>query len=801
MERVISPENAEVAFGAPGINPSWQRGDKDGVGTAYSSSSRLWFTIWNGIVTEIYAPTVDRPQVRDLQLLFYRDGEFLVPEVSMNTSIERIDSSLGYCIRGTTREGPAFCFEKEIICDPHHSCLLLHVKVTGDPGFLESLKVCVLCAPHLAGSGKGNNAQVVNFIGTHVLTAEHSDEWLVLSADTPFHKTSVGYVGVSDAWTDLDRHKAMTWEFKSAPDGNVALAGEIELSSSPEFTVLLSFGQTQHSALANMLQSKALPYSQSRKRFLEQWARVSSNFEDLSSASGDGGILYQTSVRLLLAHEDKIYPGAMVASLAIPWGEARGDENGQGGYHLIWTRDLVQSALGLLAAGQTETPLRSFLYLAASQDESGRFPQNFWVNGVPFWQGLQLDEVAFPIILAHRLWKAGALGLHLIKETALRAVSFLLLAGPITGQERWEETRGLSPSTLAVLITAMICASEMAEHDGDTQEQALVEDFADWLESHIETWTVTRSGTLLPDIPEHFVRINPVAPGQSPPESLDSMQVRLKNVPPGEQDTFAANEIIDTGFLELVRYGIRRADDAIVVSSLKVVDALLRVETPSGVLWRRYNHDGYGQQVDGSSYVSFGQGRGWPLLAGERGHYELAAGRSGAECIRWMEGFATPTHLLPEQSWDAAETADGRQKPGRPTGSAVPLLWAHAEYIKLLRSERDGVLFDRNERVAARYQKEERSLPKLFLWSFGCPISSVPAAVTLRVLAESDFELTYSTDCWSTVQRLRSKRTKLRLAFADVELPAHSASAIIFTFRWLEDDRWEGRDFSIKVGG
>lgn len=799
MEHFIYPENDQVAFGAPGVDPSWQRGDKDGIGTAYSSSSRLWFTIWNGIVTEVYAPTVDRPQIRDLQLVFYREGEFVIPEIAMETSIERLDSSLGYCVRGRSERDLEFAFEKEVLCDPHHSCLLLHLRVSAQPKVLESLKVCILCAPHLSGSGRENNGQVVRFIGKQVLTAEHKGEWLALSADVPFHKTSVGYVGTSDAWTDLQQHKAMTWEFKSAPDGNIALAGEVDLSQNAEFTAFLSFGQTQHSALANMLQSKALPYEQTKQRFIEQWKRVGDRFEDLSGASSDRGALYQASVRLLLAHEDKIYPGAMVASLAIPWGEARGDENGVGGYHLIWTRDLVQSALGLLAAGQTETPLRSFLYLAASQDESGRFPQNFWVNGEPFWQGLQLDEIAFPMVLAHRLWKAGVLSLSMVEEPGLRAASFLLLAGPITGQERWEETRGISPSTLAVLINAMICASEMAESAGDTEEQAFVEAYADWLESQIEVWTVTRNGSLVSGVAEHFIRINPVKPGEAPPDAVDSMQLRIKNIPPGETDTFPANEVIDAGFLELVRYGIREASDPLIVSSLRVVDELLRVETPSGVLWRRYNQDGYGQQADGSSYVSFGQGRGWPLLVGERGHYELAAGRSAADHIRWMESLATPTHLLPEQSWDAEETPDGRQKPGRPTGSAVPLLWAHAEYIKLLRSWRDGRVFDRNERVAQRYQKADLPLPKVQFWSFACPITSAPACTTLRVMAEADFELVYSLDDWQTVEHAASRRTKLRLAFADVSLPEVSARTLTFTFHWLDGDAWEGRNFCVKT--
>lgn len=799
METTIAPRDQSVAFGAPGASPSWQRGDKDGVGTSYSASSRLWFTIWNGIVTEVYAPTVDRPQIRDLQFLFYDEDSHVIPEIEMNTSIETIDNSLGYRIRGENGGELPFTFEKEVICDPHRSCLLVHLKIDAAREVLDRLYACVLCAPHLATSGMGNNAQVINFIGKEVLVAEHNGSWLALAVDGHFRKAAVGYVGSSDAWTDLQQHHALTWLFKSAPNGNVALAGEVDLSQRREFTVFLSFGQSQHSTLANLLQSAALPYAESRGRFLEQWSRIQDNFEDLAGVTGDGGALYGSSVRLLLAHEDKYYPGAMVASLAIPWGDARGDDNGNGGYHLIWTRDLVQSALGLLAAGQTETPLRAFLYLAASQEENGRFPQNFWVNGAPYWHGLQLDEIAFPLILAHRLWKLGVVSLEFIEESAIRAVSFLILAGPTTGQERWEESGGISPSTLAAVITGIICAAEMAEGAGRPDEQKFLESYADWLESHLEEWTVTRSSRLVEGVQEHYVRINPATLGEAPPESVDSMQVTLNNIPPGKQHTFPAKEIIDAGFLELVRYGLRRPDDPTIVSSLRVVDELLRVETPSGVMWRRYNHDGYGQQADGSSYVTFGQGRGWPLLVGERGHYELAAQGSASDYIHWMEGFATPTHLLPEQSWDEADTADGRQKLGRPTGSAVPLLWAHAEYVKLARSQRDKKVFDRNERVEARYSKGTRPATGKHFWSFACPIASAPAGAILCITAEADFELVFSRDEWATTQSETSKRTNLRVSFIEVELPTNLTSELKFTFRWTSNGNWEGGNFVVRA--
>lgn len=400
------------AFGWPGIDPTWTFGSKSGVGTAYSAASRLWYTISKGIVTEVYYPTVDRPQIRDLQFLFC-DGTSVQAEPDLHTTIEQIESSLGYLISGHSDKAK-FSYQKEVIADPLLPCLLQHVTLQADEETLRRLKVYVLCAPHLDVGGHGNSALVWQCMNRKVLVAHRNGIWLAVAADQPFSKTSAGYVGASDGWTDLHQHQSLQWDFETAPDGNVALTGEVDLSQAREFTLALAFGNSPHRVLTTLLQSLAIQFPKQRERFLEQWKRIGENLEPLDKQSQDGGKLYQTSVRLLLAHEDKVNPGSIIASLAIPWGEVKGDDDGQGGYHLVWTRDMVQSATGLLAAGKIETPIRALIYLAASQKEDGSFAQNFWVDGKPFWSGLQLDEVAFPILLAYRLWKAGfRLQIHL----------------------------------------------------------------------------------------------------------------------------------------------------------------------------------------------------------------------------------------------------------------------------------------------------------------------------------------------------------------------------------------------------
>jgi glucoamylase len=437
------------AFGQPGLEPRWTHACKDGVGTAYSADSRVWFTIWNGCLTEIYYPTIDRPQVRDLQLLL-TDGHAIFHDENrhLNSRTERASShALCYRVTNTDREA-RYYIVKDILAAPHLPCVLQHVRLEGDPDFLSTLRVHVLCAPHLQGGGWGNNAYVMEVAGRAILAAEKQGTWLALAASVPFAHLSCGYVGASDGWTDLSQHFEMRWEFDRALDGNVALTGELALQGRRDFTIALSLGEGLHHAVTSLLQALGVPFEQHRKRYVEQWDRACRKIIPLEAFSGDQGNLYHGSYSLLLGHEDKSFPGAFIASLSIPWGEARGAED-MGGYHLVWTRDMINSAMGLLAAANTSTPLRALIYLAASQQPDGGFSQNFWINGKPYRKGIQLDEVAFPILLAWRLKEDEGLGEFDPYLMVLRAAGFLVRNGPATAQERWEEASGYSPSTLA----------------------------------------------------------------------------------------------------------------------------------------------------------------------------------------------------------------------------------------------------------------------------------------------------------------------------------------------------------------
>lgn len=789
------------AFGWPGIEPRWTQGNKDGVGTAYSGDSRVWFTLWNGCITEVFYPTVDRAQIRDLQLLV-TDGKTFFHEEKrdLHSTTERFAGfSLGYRV---TNEDPAgrYRIVKEVIAAPHLSCVLQRARLTAKKRFLSSLRVYALCAPHLQVGGWGNNARVVESNGARLLVADKEGTWLALGSTPSFSKCSCGYVGRSDGWTDLADNYEMDWEFTRALDGNVALMGEIGLEDGEtEFTVGLAFGLSPHAAINTLAQALSVPFEAQIRRYEAEWSRPFAKVLALDASSRDGGLLYRSSYRLLLAHEDKIFPGALIASMSIPWGEARGDED-MGGYHLVWTRDLVNSALALLAAGNSDTPLRALIYLATSQRDDGGFPQNFWIDGQAYWEAIQLDEVAFPIILAWRLHEAGALGDFDPYPMVLGAARCLIENGPATAQERWEEASGYSPSTLASNIAALFCAALFARERGDEPTARYLEEYADFIECHVDRWTVTTEGTLHPEITSHFIRICPAATDDPRPDEDPNRGVlAINNLPSGDRRNFLAREIVDAGFLELVRYGIRSPTDSMVTDSLQVVDAVLKVDTPAGPCWRRYNHDGYGQREDGGPFQGHGRGRAWPLLTGERAHYELALGRDVSALTAAMEGFASPSGLLPEQVWDVEDRPRQHMFLGKPTGSAMPLMWAHAEYVKLLRSVHDGEVFDRVDAVASRYLSARRSCVKLEIWKHNRQPRSVRRGFILRVQASGYFRLVFTMDDWQTHSMEESLPTALGVRYVDIPVTDSRAERVLLTFYWPEDGRWEGRDYEVTI--
>ncbi|MGH9596819.1 MAG: glycoside hydrolase family 15 protein, partial [Edaphobacter sp.] len=331
-----------------------------------------------------------------------------------------------------------------------------------------------------------------------------------------------------------------------------------------------------------------------------------------------------------------------------------------------------------------------------------------------------------------------------------------------------------------------------------------LESYADWIEAHLDEWTTTTEGMLHPEIKYHYMRIRPPAEGEPFHNAqLPAGFIHLSNREPGEKCDFEARGVIDAGFLELVRYGIRRADDPLIVDSLKVVDHCLKIETPFGDCWRRYNHDGYGQKEDGDAYDGSGQGRAWPILTGERAHYELSAGHDYTAHIKAIEQFSSTGGMLPEQIWDCSDIPSKGMYLGRSAGSAQPLVWAHAEYLKLLRSAADGCVFDRISVVEARYSMGKRTFTNhIEIFEVTRPVSSIYSGYKLRIADREHFRVIYTFDNWATTLTVEARPVGYAGSFVDISTGPDQTGKIVFTLAWPGQggqERWLGRNLNVTV--
>jgi glucoamylase len=789
-----APNN--VAFGAPGIEPRWTSSAKEGFGTAYHTGCRLWFTLSHGIVNEIYYPYVDQPNTRDFQFLI-TDGETFCHEekIDLDHKIEYPDrGALFYKLTNSERNG-RYRIIKHILTDPHHSVLLVHTKLEiMDDALRDKLKLYALLAPHIDGAGAHNTGRCVDIGSSALLHAQRNRFHLIMGCSTHFTRRSVGYAGTSDGWRDLRNFK-MDWEFTSAPDGNIALTGEIDPGRGNEFMVAIALGQSYPSTAAKLLGALSDPLPVHRASYVRNWQRAMSDEQHVyHDDTGDEGAMMRLSRCVLLAHEDKVYAGAIVASMSIPWGETKGDDD-IGGYHLVWTRDLAQSATALLSCGQKGTPRSALIWLAVIQRSDGSFPQNSWIDGRMYWPGLQLDEVAAPILLAWRLRREGVSCGQLDPGPMIcRAAAYLMAEGPVTMQERWEENAGYSPSTLAAVIAGLVGAADFVERKEDKQ---FVLAYADWLASHLEDWTVTTQGDLVEGFPKHYIRINTTDPTTPDPDAdPNTTMIQVAN----GGGLHPARNVVGGDFLQLVRLGIRPADDPIVLSSIEVIDRVLKRDLPQGPCWRRYNHDGYGQKDDGSAFDGTGVGRSWPILTGERGHYEVAAGRDPLPYIKAIEKFANEGGMITEQVWDDEDLANGRFKKGAPTGAAMPLCWSHAEYLSLVRSRHDGVCFDRVEPAYQRFVAKPVKSQHEF-WTLRHQTRRLPAGKTLRLILPDCATVVWTSDNWATTNRTECVLNEVfKLWFVDFPSKKLPCGAVIeFTLYWPTNQRWQGKNWQITV--
>ena len=792
------------APGWPGIPPRWTSSAKSGCGTALNQHSKVWFTISHGILNEIYFPRVDQACTRDMGFIVTSGHDFFSEE-KRHCRFESRPCEPGvplFHLTNTDLSG-RYRMHKEVLTDPYRNVVLQKIRFEPLQGALSDYHLFALLSPHLANCGYGNTGWIGEYKGFPMFFAEHDDTTLSLASSAPWKKVSVGFVGVSDGWQDISQHFAMEWEYTRAENGNIAFTGEIDLAACKgEFVLALGFGSIWTEAGQQARSTLFEDYNEVRTHYVSQWQNWQQRLLDLDDPLRQHD-LYRSSTAVLRSHESKDFLGGIIASLSIPWGFNKGDED-LGGYHLVWPRDLVETAGALLAAGALIDAARVLRYLESTQEADGNWAQNLWLDGRPYWSGIQMDETAFPILLIDLMRREApeALGkLNRWWPMVRKAISFIIRNGPVTQQDRWEEDAGYSPFTLAAEISALLAAAEMADLTGHSDQAQTMRDVADAWNDNIERWTYANGGDLAQQlgIGGYYVRIAP--PDTDGAASPTQGFVPIKNKPPG-QDGDRAYHIISPDALALVRFGLRAPDDPRILNTLRAIDALLAVELPQGPCWYRYNGDGYGEHRDGSAFDGTGIGRPWPLLAGERAHYALAAGhRDEAEAFLTVMENSTLGHsrLLPEQVWDSADIPELELFRGKPSGSACPLVWAHSEYIKLRRSIRDGKIFDQPPQTAQRYLKEKH-VRQIFGWRFNNKTRNIPRNKTLRVTLLSPATVHWSIDNWTTVHDTDTRDTGLGIHILDLptaSLP--SGGEAIFTFFWPQWARWEGTDFRVKV--
>jgi glucoamylase len=684
--------------------------------TTALGSSRIWATLGYGIIDEVYHPSTGEPQIRDLGFIVAREGEWYELKRVNDYTVTQPEPYVP--LPTVTHHGDGYEVTLEVLPDPVRDTLLVRYELVG-----EGFRLYPLIAPHL-GDTSGRNTAWTDGGRLH---ASGGDRSLCLVSNKGFSRTSVGYVGASDGWQDFDRNTAMTWTYERAEDGNVALMGELEHKCG---VLAIGFARTSEGARTRARSSLAEGFDRARDVFVDDWKTWGATLDP--PASGEIRREALLSATILKIHEDKSYPGAVTASLSIPWGNSRDD---LGGYHLVWTRDTVEAGLGLLAAGFCEDARRMLAYLVATQRDDGYWTQNFYPDSRPHWTGIQLDEVGFPVLLAAKLGELGELArVGGITRMVRRAVSYLAHHGPVTPQDRWEEEAGASPFTLAVEIAALVAASSFLKDPDRSYALSL----ADYWNERVESWTFVEDGEWSGEsgVDGYYVRIAP--------SITDGLRGRLDQGGVGRQSR-RADAVISTDFLYLARLGLRQPDDPRMLSTLRLVDRLLRVETPSGVSFHRYNGDHYGEYDDGRPYDGGGRGRAWPLLTGERGHFALQRGEDPAEHLEAMVRMTGNVGLIPEQVWDSDPVEDRQLQPGKPTGSAMPLVWAHAEFLKLVHARQSERPIELLDTVWERY-RGVRPEADTWHWRAEAPFEVLPHGRDLLVEHHLPFTLHVGED-------------------------------------------------------
>jgi glucoamylase len=695
---LAAPATARTrADGAPGTRPSWTPADKHAFGTSRTPASRVWFTLRQRELTEVYFPDLGTPAIRSLEFVVSRPGVMMTVDRETLHGVGQVERLDGLNYRQTvTDRGKHWRLTKTFTTDPARDVVLVDVRfesLTGEPYGLN-----VLLDPELDNDGRDDRARTIS----GALVANDRRMTSALAASPAFTATSSGYAGTSDPWSDLRDDGSLDADADARSRGNVRQAGTTSLNgtTSQQLTLALAFGTDQVTARRQASEALAAGFASLAAQNATGWAEWRATLKPAPAAAAPVANAYETSLLMLAAHDDKRNPGAGVASPTMPWAWGRltvdKKDKRSAPYHLVWPRDLYQVATAEIAAGAIdEANAKLDFLLDRAQRADGHFPQNVQVTGRQKWTGIQMDEQAFPIVLAWQLGRFDAETWGALRRTA----EFIVRHGPGTEQDRWENQEGYSPGTIAAEIAGLVAAADLARRNGATADADRYERVADRWAGAVQRWTATTNGPYSDE--PYYLRL-----------TKDRRPDRGTRYSIGDGGPARADQrkVVDPSFLELVRLGVKRFDDPVILNTLEVVDQRLRGTTPNGDFWHRFVYDGYGESRTGGGWRITKEGsrqtfgRLWPIFAGERGEYELLAGRPADAHLKAIADAGNDGGMIPEQVWDGR--APTSMPAGEGTFSATPLAWSHAQLIRLAWSIDAGAPVEQPSVVACRYVRQ-----------------------------------------------------------------------------------------------
>jgi len=736
------PANAaSTAPGGPGALSHFDLARKDCLGTARNRTSKVWYTVAGGVLSDVYYPTVDNTNVETLQYIVTDGSTFTDLQTrDMTYTLRALDPGGMACRVTATAKNGRYRIVTDYLTDPDRATVLLRSRFQPLVGTRKDYRMYVRLDATVNGNGGGGTDNAGADTGTVDLSTGHpvpvaidtntatiaanrdyaTPVFAALRPSTPFTQVSSGFAGSdSDGLVQLDKDRALGDTFTDAANGNLVQTARLDLARGSEVTLALGFGGTQADAVKTAGASLGNRLDAVLARYVAGWVAYDRGLRSPGSAFGGLPVSrqlalarsYYLSANVLKASEDKTFPGAVAASLASPWGQAVAAGSSTltyfGSYREVFARDLYETFTGLLLDGDVATARDTVRFLFERQQLSdGSMPRNSLVNGKPAPDtfGTQLDEVTYPILMA---LQAGITDKAFYLAHIKPAADFAISHGPSFGAERWEEQSGFSPSTIAAEVAGLIAAARIADLNGDDASARVYRGVADDFQRSVKGWTVTTNGPKSSQ--PYFIRLS---------KTGDPNAAITYNVGNGGP-TLDQREVIDAGFLELTRLGLFRADDPDVARSLPIVDATIRSQTASGPGWHRYNGDGYGDgNADGHPWAPTDQGNGhlWPVLDGERAEHHIAVGdqSTAVGLADAMSRFAGGVGLIPEQDWenpDLAPSAFGTAPEvasigfvnGQPAGSAAPLTWSAAQFVRLVRDLDTRRLLEQPADTVARY--------------------------------------------------------------------------------------------------